>query len=127
MAASRRRRGVGVNSARCAPLEVSCSSPAQRAVPIQTVLQHSTALSCGVEFESKMTGALQRWTRARRAFGNTDASGVDWNPNLAFWGAAHCFCSESGARGLPNRCERKQPFVFAPSRRAVCPAVLQHL
>ena len=80
-------RGVGVNSARCAPLAVSCSSPAQRADTIQTVLQHSS--SPGVEFESKMTGALQRWARARRAFGGPDASGVDWNPNLAFWGAAH--------------------------------------
>ena len=36
-------------------------------------------------------------------------------PEFLFYGLpTHCFCSESGARGLPNRCERKQPFVLRP-------------
>ena len=62
-----------------------------------------------------MTGTHQRWARARRAFGGPDASGVELDPNSCFMGCPHTvFGSASGARGLPNRCERKQPFVLRP-------------
>ena len=59
------------------------SSPNSDCAPAQL------SAAWNLEFESKMTGAPERWARARRAFGGPDASGVDWNPNLAFWGAAH--------------------------------------
>ena len=81
-------RGGGKIKWMCAPggeLFVSSaeSSPNSDCAPAQL------SAAWNLEFESKMTGAPERWARARRAFGGPDASGVDWNPNLAFWGAAH--------------------------------------
>ena len=115
-AASRRRRGVGVNSAGCAPLEVSCSLLCWSWQQIQTA---PAQLSLpGVEFESMMTGTHQRWARARRAFGGPDASGVELDPNSSFMGCPHTvFAPKRRARAAAP--VRTQAAVcFAPSHRA---------
>ena len=71
----------------------------------------STALSAAWNLNPKMTGALERWARARLSLRGSDASGVDWNKFGFMGGSPHCFAPKARA-GLPNRCERKQPFSF---------------
>ena len=120
-AASRRARGGG--KFRCAPLAVSCSSPAQRADTIQTVLQHSS--SPGVEIESKMTGALSGGQR-RQAL-EAHALGRRLEPEFGFWGQPTLFCSESAragcrtganaSRSLSVLLFRTEPFV---GPRCIC-------
>ena len=55
-----------------------------------------------MEFESKMTGPLQGWVRARRAFGNPDASGVDMEQNIGFMGWLGCYRGQRPERADKN-------------------------
>ena len=121
-AASRRRRGMGVNSAGCAPLEVSCS--------LLCWSWHtnsdcsSTALLPGVEFESMMTGTHQGWARARRASGGPDASGVELDPNSCFMGCPHTVLAPKAARAGARIGANASSRLFCALAPSLCPAAL---